>query len=698
MPRLLLFCAIVALISTPSSAAEDETLWTGLGAYRAGSYDTAVSLLGHATDNPYLETVRLCYRADCLLRDSLYADAAAALETLFALVDSGAVVQNHRFLDRARDLYIEALALGGTCVMEPNKLYPSNSMGGPSSRAWLIASGACLAAGDTSNAMKYFVKGATGAIAPEDSPLFEELFHRSGAGLHACSYRGLMDVASRAADIGLFPEAKAAADLLLAKYPGDPFALLGRANVMFKSGEPERALHECWRVFDSDAPVYAKKTALSQISSIEYGLKRYDKAAKHYYMHGTYYRVPSSLDMAARIYVMQGDWKKALAAWATLRERHRGNGIYADVMVWIEAGLSEAALRFWLGENAEAHAILRDVLPRARGAQCASVLYWLMKTSSTDSERTAWSDSLLHAWPRSFYASAARGDERPLEIRASDLDTRDIDALARRGEDRLARCDTASVDSAFALHPAVRAYVDLLDHGFNDEAEATVRALIGIRDLVLNTKPPPGAGRAVPGRLFKLYAEASTHGLDALSLTLLSNVSPTDSSDEFPGDLWYPLSYVDEVRAGAASAGISPLLVLAIIREESRFDPNVVSRAGAIGLMQLMPATASWHSGLADSIPLGGNDLRDPAKNIRAGTGYFRYLLERFDGSVVGALAAYNGGEGRMARWKESFDPRRNPLVALELIGPRETRRYVKKVLDARSSYAAFAAGRGPGE
>ena len=117
----------------------------------------------------------------------------------------------------------------------------------------------------------------------------------------------------------------------------------------------------------------------------------------------------------------------------------------------------------------------------------------------------------------------------------------------------------------------------------------------------------------------------------------------------------------------------------------------MVSRAGAIGLMQMMPVTASWHSSLADTLRLGEDDLRDPAKNIRAGTMYFRYLLERFDGSAIGAIAAYNGGEGRMARWKENFEPGSNPLVALELIGPRETRRYVKKVLDAYSAYVAIA-------
>ncbi len=374
---------------------------------------------------------------------------------------------------------------------------------------------------------------------------------------------------------------------------------------MLKSGEPERALRAYWGVFDSTAPVSAKKTALGRISSIEYRLKRYDKAAKHYFMHGTFYRQTSSLDMAARIYVMQGEWKKALAAWTVLRERHRSERLYPDVQVWIEAGLSEAVLRSWLGGNAEAHAILRDILPRSRGVQSAATLYWLMKTSSADAEVAVWSDSLLRAWPRSFYASIARGDESALKIRKDDSDAPEIDALARIAGDRLVRCDTARADSALARHPAFRAYVDLLDHGFHEEAKATARALMGIQDLLYRERNRAASDAeneratigVIPGRLFTLYAEASKHGLDALSMTLLSYTSPTDSLGAFPADLWYPLSHLEEIRAGATFAGVSPFLVLAIIREESRFDPNVVSRAGAIGLMQMMPATASWHSG-----------------------------------------------------------------------------------------------------
>lgn len=697
MPRLLLFCAILSMAAAPLSASGgEEALWAGLGAYRAGNYDSALVLLGSATDNPYLELFRLYYRADCLMRDSIYRNAAAEIETLFVLVNSGAVDARHRFVDQAKDIYIGAAASGGACLSCAETSFPPSIPFGrcsASPRTWFMAASACLAAGDTATAMKHFVDGAIRA----DALPFKEFFHRYEPCFSACSDWELRGIASRATYLGLFPEANTAVDLLLARKPGDPDALLIRANVLFKSGESERALRAYWRIFDSAAPVSAKASALSGISSIEYQLKRYDKAAKHYFMHGSFYHEAHALDTAARIYVMQREWKKAIRAWTVLRERHREERL--DAQIWIEAGLSEAVLRSWLGGNAEAHAILRGILPRAGGPRGSAVLFWLMKTSSADAERAVWSDSLLRAWPRSFYASIAGGDEGPLSMLTSDSGSPEIDALAQIADDRRAMCDRAGVDSAFARHPAFRAYVDLLDHGFREEAEGTAQAMIGIENLLFRFPDIDASASyeerhrldVIPGRLFKLYAEAARHGLDALSLSLLSRASFTGSSSEFPAELWYPVSHVNEIRAGAASASISPLLVLAIIREESMFDPEVVSRAGAVGLMQLMPATASWHSGLTDTLRLSEDDLRDPAKNIRAGIAYFRYLLGRFDGSVIGALAAYNGGEGRMASWKVNFEPGSNPLVALELIGPRETRLYVKKVLDAHSAYAAIA-------
>jgi soluble lytic murein transglycosylase-like protein len=104
---------------------------------------------------------------------------------------------------------------------------------------------------------------------------------------------------------------------------------------------------------------------------------------------------------------------------------------------------------------------------------------------------------------------------------------------------------------------------------------------------------------------------------------------------------------------------LDPALLSAVIKAESDFDPSAVSRAGAIGLMQLMPRTAE---------KLAIEDPFDPDENIAGGARYLRYLLDRFSGNLPLALAAYNAGVTRVERYD-----------ALPPI--RETRRYVKKVL-----------------
>ncbi|MFH1061234.1 MAG: transglycosylase SLT domain-containing protein [Pseudomonadota bacterium] len=122
--------------------------------------------------------------------------------------------------------------------------------------------------------------------------------------------------------------------------------------------------------------------------------------------------------------------------------------------------------------------------------------------------------------------------------------------------------------------------------------------------------------------------------------------------------------YEELIQAAAQRHGVSPHLVKAVVTAESDFDPQVVSGAGAMGLMQLMPGTAK---------DLGVKDPFDPAQNIDGGTRYLAQMLERFDGDEKKALAAYNWGPGNVERGGRM---------------PAETRNYLQKVGNFKQQYA----------
>ncbi len=145
----------------------------------------------------------------------------------------------------------------------------------------------------------------------------------------------------------------------------------------------------------------------------------------------------------------------------------------------------------------------------------------------------------------------------------------------------------------------------------------------------------------------------------------------------------YPQAYWDLVLTHAEKKDLDPYLIISLIRQESLFDAAAVSRANAYGLMQLLPTTAAR---LTD-LPLGGGSaLTDPAFNIRLGTTYLRGLLERYQGSLILALGAYNAGERAADKWLAQFGEL-EPDEFVENISYGETRRYVKLVLRNYRTY-----------
>ena len=144
-------------------------------------------------------------------------------------------------------------------------------------------------------------------------------------------------------------------------------------------------------------------------------------------------------------------------------------------------------------------------------------------------------------------------------------------------------------------------------------------------------------------------------------------------------ELTLPLQHDDIIRQQAADKELDPALIAAVIYAESRFHDQE-SHAGARGLMQITPATAHVIERLSGGSTFVMSDLSDPEINISYGSYYLRYLIERYDGDEVAALAAYNAGTGNVDRWGGAD-------IELGDIGFPETRAYVEQVLDKRQEY-----------
>lgn len=153
----------------------------------------------------------------------------------------------------------------------------------------------------------------------------------------------------------------------------------------------------------------------------------------------------------------------------------------------------------------------------------------------------------------------------------------------------------------------------------------------------------------------------------------------------------YPLGFWPIVNAEAERYGVDPLLVAAVIRQESLYDRDARSPADAHGLMQLLPSTARREAAelgwTFDPVPR----IYDPAVNIPLGVRHLRQQLDRWGGDVVKALAAYNGGSRAVERWERRYGAlARDEFV--ESITYRETREYVKRVLGHYRAYARLYA------
>ncbi len=146
----------------------------------------------------------------------------------------------------------------------------------------------------------------------------------------------------------------------------------------------------------------------------------------------------------------------------------------------------------------------------------------------------------------------------------------------------------------------------------------------------------------------------------------------------------YPLRYEKYVEKYAKEYGLDKYLVYAIIKTESGFDCEDVSRKGAVGLMQIMPSTAGEAAEKMGMKDYNTGMLKEPETNIRIGCYYLNYLIDKYSGDIDTAVAAYNAGHGNVDKWL-AYEKKEH--LKIEDIPFGETKKYVVKVRETCKKY-----------
>ncbi|MDP2675403.1 MAG: transglycosylase SLT domain-containing protein [Dehalococcoidia bacterium] len=465
---------------------------------------------------------------------------------------------------------------------------------------------------------------------------------------------------------------------------------IDRAVVLFTRGENDFASAAFHAVLDQDQSALGQARARYYLAllaerdgSNDEALAQYDAAlAGLAGLEGQQVYGEAAWERALLLETL-GRTDEAVAAYAALAVASPRSQRAAEAL--FRAGL----LRFRAGRPGDAAVHWNRYLALASGDEATRARFWLAKTALATGDTTT-ADAHLRAAaaaaPWGYYglrAAALLAGAPPLTLTegAPDVPVADWPAVEAWLTTWAGPEDVAARRALTEGLPWRRG-LELLHAGLRQEAEAQFADLIN----------------DVAGRPWLLYRLA--RALDGEGQTSAAARAAARLIGERPNAprellrLAYPDEYLDLATDAAKANGFPPLLLLALVRQESFFDPEAESSAGALGLTQVIPSTADEIAGQIDEPDFTYADLFRPTVSLRFGSHYLGSQLNLFESDIPAALAAYNGGPGNSLRWSESAGA--DPDVFLEVIGLSETRAYVELVVEhyARYRYAyGFADG-----
>lgn len=521
-------------------------------------------------------------------------------------------------------------------------------------------------------------------------------------------------------------EAKEAETLLGSNIGGVPWTpapdtRYERAQAFLGQSLHAEAIEELKKFLAQDPSSPNRADAKLKLGIAQVRLKLYDQARDTFQTLAAEQglRADEATVWLGRVYLRQGLGEKLLDLCRTLPKRtmtpEQKGQVHLFAGIWLEdeARFDEAIARYRqvarFGEPAsqraeaqwregwvlyrtaryrEAITVWRQIVDQKDNDFEPQSLYWIARSYGRveDAKSKDTFALLCQRYPYTYYCQLAR---EQTDLSVSGPTKQEASVVVTSSAQPVSEASQASVQdnqtnsrTQIELQPAYRRAVELRALGLEHDA---ARELAALTDRY--SRDPE-----VLAALSMMLNEVGAyhHALRLVRSRFREKLERTGGA--VAEGLWsvaYPTGLIPTIKMSGAN-GVDPYLVAAIIREESQYDWRAVSRVGAIGLMQVMPATANAVAQQYRFPNLTREDLFDQEINIRIGARYIEQLFTQFSGNMVQTIAAYNAGPIVVGTWAANHRGRSEDEF-VELIQYQETRQYVKRVLRSYKEYLRLA-------
>ncbi|MBZ5721904.1 MAG: transglycosylase SLT domain-containing protein [Acidobacteriia bacterium] len=373
---------------------------------------------------------------------------------------------------------------------------------------------------------------------------------------------------------------------------------------------------------------------------------------------------------AGNIYLLRHDYDRAIDSYRELQERFP-NGSKASYAHWKAAWLT---LR--QGRDADAKtAFEQQIALYPSSGEVPAALYWRARLAEEDGETAkarAYYQKLSERFRNFYYGELARQQLKKLKDDSDPVRYPLLDRVPPIASGAKVTTDEVPTDDLRVQK------AELLENG----------ALLDFATRELQATATEEKANWLPSEVARMYQDVGRY--DVAIETLKKAVPNYFALDlpTLPRPYWealFPKPYWADLKRFSASNGLDPYLVASLIRQESEFNPAAVSKANAVGLMQLLPKVGKGVARQEKLKHYTAQQLFTPTVNLQLGTRYFREMVDQF-GALEYALAAYNAGADRVQDW-QGLGKYRDVQEFVESIPFTETREYVQAILRNANVY-----------